>query len=176
MVPDKEQMAYPLTSSSFFDSEALEPSTSYCEAREEEEPLHHGSRHDSRIEVESDEDDRYSIQASCTDASMGSDYGREEETLYIQVIPHASEDSPAKRSFLCRCLAWSQDSLDERISKKNRRDDSSPTSHSESFHRLSFEQPLHRRQGSTESLHWEEKVDDPLDLINFIQSNGIAHT
>ena len=171
----RDQMGYQETSSRFFDGEALEQSTSFCEAREEEEEqLHHGSRYDSRVEVERDDDDRYSIQTACTDSSMGSDYGRD-ETLYIQVIPHATDDPPTKRTFLCRCLAWSQDSLDERVSKKNRRDDSSPTSRTESFRRLSFEQPLHRRQGSTESLHWEEKVEDPLDLINLIQSNEIAH-
>ena len=166
-------MGYQETSSRFFDGEALEQSSSFCEAREEEEQLHHGSRHDSRDEVERDDDDRYSIQAACTDSSMGSDYGGD-ETLYIQVIPHASEDPHGKRTFLCRCLAWSQDSLDERVSKKNRRGDASPTSHTESLRRLSLEQPLHRRQGSTESLHWEEKVEDPLDLINFMQSNDIA--
>jgi hypothetical protein len=170
-----DHMGYQDTSSRFFDGDALEQSTSFCEAREEEEePLHQGSTHDSRVEVERDDADRYSIQAACTDSSMGSDFGRD-ETLYIQVIPHATDDPHAKRTFLCRCLAWSQDSLDERVSKKNRRDDSSPTSHTESLRRFSFDQPLHRRQGSTESLHWEEKVEDPLDLINFIQSNEIAH-
>jgi hypothetical protein len=176
IIDGKDQMEYQEASSSLFDDDTLEQSASYCEAREEEEEeqVHLGPRCDSRLEDAGDEHDQYSIQAACTDSSMGSDYDRDDSS-YIQVIPHPVEDSCTKRSFLCRSLAWSQDSLDERVAKKYRSEESSPTSHSESLYTFSFEQPHHRRQRSTESLHWEEKVVNPFDLITFIQSSGVAN-
>jgi hypothetical protein len=166
-------MDYQESSSSFYQDEPAEQLTIYRETRDEEVSANHGPRGDCRLHEGCDEHDQFSIQAACTESSMGSDYDRE-DTSYIQVIPRAAEDASTKRSFLCRSLAWSQDSLDDRVVKKYRREESSPTSHGESLHGFSFEPPHHRRQGSTESLHWEEKVVDPLDLINFVQSKGIA--
>jgi len=197
MVTEKNHMEYQESSthSNILDDDDVEQSTSYCETREDEQQQQHpqhGQRYESRIDEKDDDDDeededKYSIEAACTDLSMGSGggdgFGRDDSSSYIQVLADAMEDSTTKRSFLCRCLAWSQDSLDERVAKKYRQGEntttsppSSPTSPSnESIRTFSYDplvQQQHRRQGGTESLHWEEKVVDSLDLIHFIRPNS----
>ena len=139
----------------------------------EEDPVQLYPRFDPSFDTS--EQDQYSIQAACTFSSYGSapvgDIVREGS---CPSIPQAHESTKREKPTLCRSLAWSQDSLDERpLPKRCRRDDGSPTSLNDTYPFTGFHhhQQHHHRHESTSSLtaiHWEEKIVDSMQLVSFL--------
>lgn len=137
----------------------------------DEEPVQLYPRFDPSFDTS--EHDQYSIQAACTSPSLGStsrDFFR--DSILPPPLPEIGVISSNKRDkpSLCRSMAWSQDSLDERrIPKRCRREDASPTALNEAFSFSGYQQSL---EDSTNNgpiaIHWEEKIVDSMELISFL--------
>ena len=90
-------------------------------------------------------------------------------------LPHILDD-PFKREkpSLCRSMAWSQDSMDERRNVKRMRtgrEEASPTTPTALNDVFSFSGYQLTREPSADSLtpiHWEEKIVDSMQLISFL--------
>lgn len=113
------------------------------------------------------------------EGAFGSVYGQESSgsTAFPSSLQRSSFLSrSAEKPFLCRSLAWSQDSLDERRNSKRARKDgmddrSGPqgldsslmsSSIASTWNQLQLEE--RREEPSPLLVHWEEKVVDSVDL------------
>lgn len=133
-------------------------------ARDDEEPVHLLPQCPPSYEF--NDDDLQSLQA-CASSSDQIDLSSQSIKEFLRDYPcpvmPQSNDSPQEKDkpSLCRSLAWSQDSMEERrVVKRCRNDELSP--------RL-IPNPggnLNRQNDSSPTMvHWEEKVLDPRDLV-----------
>ena len=154
---------------------------------EEEDPVFLVPRFSSSYDMD---DDILSLQA-CTSSNGVSDWFYRAPHHQAQAFLRQSPPSPQipdclelpspssansnghtdDKPSLCRSLAWSQDSMEERrYTKRSRIEDMTftPTSvHEESF---SFSGYGHKRNDSSPTMvHWEEKVVDSIDLVGVLQ-------
>lgn len=135
----------------------------------EEEPVQLYPRFDPSFDAS---DDHLSIQGACTSSSLGStdrDFLR--DSSFPPSIPGVGECSDKRdKPSLCRSMAWSQDSLDERrIIKRCRREEPSPTSLNKAFSFSGYQPSWLQNAASTlTAIHWEEKIVDSMELISFL--------
>ena len=121
---------------------------------------------------------RFDASFDCNDHDQCvSDYlGTSAEKLILRdaspppFIPDLSESSKREKPYLCRSLAWSQDSLDERrVIKRCRTEEKVPSGLSDAYAFSGFQRSRQPRgTDNSTAIHWEEKIIDSMELISFL--------
>lgn len=153
------------------DERFLNASDSLLMSRDEEEPVQLIPRFGPSYDVIEDDDTSIHV---CTSSGEAGEVGYSSYGEFVRPnpppIPQCNESSPSKPT-LCRSLAWSQDSLEERRgAKRSRIDNTICLSPQDAFSFSGYHDGHHRRQGSSPSvIHWEEKVVDTVNLVGAIE-------